>query len=268
MAKRKRVLTEKKIDQFEKEGRGQGEKENYKPWFNIQDVSSHGLSTRVMGWKTNRIHHFLSKNETNFFYECEWNLHVKDIREQFPLHRIDTLEIAKEKGIKHPVDPHSKTPIVMTTDFLLTLEIDGQKKLVARTVKPSSDLENGRTLEKFEIEREYWERQGIDWGIYTELETQKDFVNNVEWLHGAYYLHNDFQQSVYEALLYQLKLSLQNYGKPIIKVLVDFENKFNLENGLGVELFKHLICRKKVEVNISKRIQLHFNVEDIILSVD
>jgi hypothetical protein len=40
MTKRKTGLTEKKISEMEKEGRGQGKGENYKPWIKIQDFPS------------------------------------------------------------------------------------------------------------------------------------------------------------------------------------------------------------------------------------
>ena len=40
MAKRKVTLTEKKIMQMEKEGRGQGIGGSYKPWITIQDFPS------------------------------------------------------------------------------------------------------------------------------------------------------------------------------------------------------------------------------------
>lgn len=43
MSKRKTELTEKKIAEMEKEGRGQGTGEDYKPWINIQDF-------RPMDW--------------------------------------------------------------------------------------------------------------------------------------------------------------------------------------------------------------------------
>ena len=82
-----------------KEGRGQGTGEDYKPWINIQDFPSNGLSTRGKGWKTNRIHQFLSKLERDYFYVLEWNNIVIDIREQFPLIREDTWCIANEKGL-------------------------------------------------------------------------------------------------------------------------------------------------------------------------
>lgn len=48
---------------------------------------------------------------------------------------------------------------------------------VARTIKMKDELLKENVLEKFEIEREYWKRKGIDWGIVTEEEINK---NNCE----------------------------------------------------------------------------------------
>lgn len=45
MAKRKRGFTDSKYEKWLKEGRGQGEKDTYKPWLTIQDVSSMGNAT-------------------------------------------------------------------------------------------------------------------------------------------------------------------------------------------------------------------------------
>ena len=59
-AKTPKGWTEAKIARYVKEGRGQGELSTYKPWLTIQDVPSSGRVHRVMGWKTEREHHFLS----------------------------------------------------------------------------------------------------------------------------------------------------------------------------------------------------------------
>jgi hypothetical protein len=50
---------------------------------------------RVQGWKTNRVHHFISNNELLYFFLLEWSDIVTDIREQYPLEVSSTLEIAK-----------------------------------------------------------------------------------------------------------------------------------------------------------------------------
>ena len=264
MAKRKTELSEKKILEMEKEGRGQGTGENYKPWINIQDVPSSGVSTRGKGWKTNRIHQFLSKLERDYFYVLEWNDAVVDIQEQYPLIREDTWFIANEKGIKHPTDPKSQVPIVMTTDFLLTIKISTGTKQVARTIKPSNELENQRTIEKFEIERAYWESRGIDWGIVTEKEIPKDMVENVEWLHLSYYEIEDLPASTLSTYAQQMKSFIQKYNTSIIEVVTTFDQTFQLEDGMGLEILKHLIARKEFPVNITKKIFTHLWVEDVI----
>ncbi|MGU7859640.1 TnsA endonuclease N-terminal domain-containing protein, partial [Streptococcus suis] len=92
-------------------------------------------------------------------------------QEQYPLLPIEeTIIIANELGIKHPTDLKSGEPIVMTTDFLVTTRNNTEVKKFARTLKYKNELMDKRVLEKFEIERVFWERQEVDWGIVTELE--------------------------------------------------------------------------------------------------
>lgn len=58
------------------------------------------------------------------------------IQEQYPLLPIEeTIIIANELGIKHPTDPKSGEPIVMTTDFLVTTKNNTEVKKFARTLK-------------------------------------------------------------------------------------------------------------------------------------
>lgn len=263
MAKRKTGLTEKKIAEMEKEGRGQGSGENYKPWINIQDFPSNGLVTRSKGWKTNRIHHFLSKLERDYFYTLEWNPSVVDVREQFPLTREDTLFIADNKGIKHPTDPKSQIPIVMTTDFLITLSNANDTTHVARTVKPSKELENERTIEKFEIERTYWEQQNIDWGIITEKELPKNMIENVEWLHSSYFEIENLPYSILRNYAEQMKNFIRKYNISIIELVTEFDQRYQLENGTGLEILKHLIAHQELEVDINQKIFTHLWVEDV-----
>ena len=177
MSKRARTS---KIEKWIKEGRGSGIGSEYKPWLNIQDVSSKGRSTRLRGIKTNRQHEFLSDLERNYFYLTEYSDFVVDIREQFPLLPLEeTIVIADELGLKHPTDPKTHEPIVMTTDFLLTVEKGEGLVELARTIKMKDELLKARVIKKFEIERVYWERRQIDWGIVTELEIPKEMARNI-----------------------------------------------------------------------------------------
>ena len=183
MAKRRYGIDEDKIDRFLKEGRGQGCGAEYRPWLRVQDVSSFGRSSRIHSRKTGREHHLLSDLETAVFLLLDWSNAVTDIREQFPLERDVTRRIASEMGVRHPVDSQSRTEIVMTTDFLADLRTEDGIRLIARSVKPSSELDKERTLEKQEIERRYWEAKDVDWGLITEQDLPAQRINNLRWLH-------------------------------------------------------------------------------------
>lgn len=156
-------------EKYIKERRGIGILEDYKPWLDIRSFPSNGRVTRVNGIKTGRMHTLMSDLELKYFYILEWLDNVVDIREQFPLLDTDmTFDIANKKRIKHPINPIDKTLNVFTTDFMITKKIEDNEILVARTIKYAKDLDKPRTIELFEIEKEYWERKGIDWGIVTE----------------------------------------------------------------------------------------------------
>ena len=100
-----KTWTYKKFEKMIKEGRGTGELENYIPWVQVYDLSSKGYSVRIPGVKANRIHHFLSNLEYHYFLALSYSKKVIDIREQFPLlNYAKTMGIAKERGIRYPVD--------------------------------------------------------------------------------------------------------------------------------------------------------------------
>lgn len=101
-----------------------------------------------------------------------------DIREQFPLPLSKTLPIAERLGVKHHMN--GARPITPTTDFLFTLR-DGT--LLARSVKPSSELSSKRVWEKFDIERTYWEEEGVDCGMVVEKDICRPLARNLLWLH-------------------------------------------------------------------------------------
>lgn len=102
----KLVGLKKKTPRYYKEGRGQGELGNYKPWLTIQDVPSSGRSHRDIGWKTKREHHLLSDIEYNYFCLLDWSDNVIDIREQFPINREIITKIAEDINITHPSEPY------------------------------------------------------------------------------------------------------------------------------------------------------------------
>ncbi|BBN97579.1 TnsA endonuclease N-terminal domain-containing protein [Sporolactobacillus terrae] len=261
MAKHKNSWTEDKIARYYEEGRGSGELSNYKPWLTIQNVPSSGRVHRIKGWKTSRIHHLLSDLERNYFYLLEWADNVIDIREQYPLNREITVNIAANKQISHPIDPSTQTPIVMTTDFFITIRKNERITYIARTIKPSEKLENPRIRDKFEIECTYWQKREVDWGIVTEKDIPKEAVKNIGWMHSSYQLPASSEYN----LVSELSAFLQKSKDSILLSLRNFDKSYRLEDGTALSLFKYLLARKSIIFDVKKKFSLSQLPADLII---
>ena len=264
MAKRTRKLN---IDKLIKEGRGTGVGKAYKPWIKIQDVPSLGRSTRLKGIKTGRQHEFLSDMEKNYFYILEYSDLVTDIREQYPLLPIEeTLTIANELGIEPPKNPKNGENIVMTTDFLVTKEVQGKMINIARTIKPKDMLMNKRVIEKFEIERVYWERRKIDWGIVTDQEIDKVLTKNISFFHGYYNIDEldsfaDIDEAEFEDLILEYIKRIVDAKASVREVSSIFDKDMSLQKGTGIAIFKHLLAKKVISIDLLEAININKKME-------
>ena len=260
MAKRKREMTASKIERYIKEGRGQGTGKDYIPWLRVQDVPSLGRSTRGLGWTTGRGYELFSDNERDYCYLLDYSDEVTDIREQYPLLPLEeTLMIAEKIGVKHPTDPKTGEPVVITTDFLVTYK----DKQIARTVKPSSEIEDERTIEKFEIERMYWESHHVDWGIIVDSDLPRRLIRNIEYVHKEY--HNEDVERLGAYAVHQLKLMLSDLlarGEAISKACLACNERMGLEPGTALAMFRHFIARKIWSVNMNERIEPMLPAQD------
>ena len=253
MAKRKRQFTEAKIERMIQEGRGQGSGKDYLPWLTIQDVPSEGRATRGVGWTTGRRHQLLSDIERDYFYLLDYCDDVTDIREQFPLLPLEETQMIAEKiGVEHPKDPKTGIPIVMTTDFLITY----REKTLARTVKPSAELENERTIAKFEIERIYWDSRHVDWGIITDLDLPDTFIRNIEWVHKEFHNEDVPALGIFTIRNLQQMLSARLHnGEVISRACLACDEQLGLDAGTSLALFRHFIARKIWSVDMTERIK-------------
>jgi hypothetical protein len=257
MAKRNRTSDQKVIDRRWKEGRGSGRGALYKPWLRIQDVPSHGLVTRIKGWKTGRIHHLMSILELRYFLTLEWALNVIDIREQYPLDLEETLAIAKHLGIAHPLDRKTKYPMVMTTDFVVTVNESFGLIDIARTTKYVKEFRKRRVPEKFEVERMTWVSRDVDWGITTDRDI--DFVptENVRWVH-PYRNMSRYQTITDECIRHVEKFlapRLMN-GKEVLSALADeCDRKLGLKVGMSLKIIRHLIANRRIRTDMRTLIE-------------
>ncbi|WP_303852491.1 TnsA endonuclease N-terminal domain-containing protein [Seleniivibrio woodruffii] len=205
-----------------------------------------------MGYKTGRVHHFLSDYESGYYYLLEWADNVTDIREQFPLDINETKEIAELINVRHPA--YKGSDIVMTTDFVVTIK---SGLTIARTVKFSKDLEDKRILEKFSIEQEYWVRRGVDWGIVTEKELDKVLIQNIKFF--LPYKTHVCDEKIVETILSEISC-----GKGRLKeVLAYSDNYFELETGSSLNVFKALVAGKKLALDMEKRFSVTMNCDEI-----
>jgi hypothetical protein len=163
----------KKMTKWEREGRGEGTGKNYRPALKVREVPSLGRSTRTNSPKLGRHLVLLSDIERNFALLLNWSDLVADIREQFPLPLEETIDISESLGIKHPCDDKNGQFFQMTSDFYVTFT---DKSEMVVSVKPYKELSKKRTIEKFEIERSFWEKKGIPWRIVTEKDIPKSCI--------------------------------------------------------------------------------------------
>ncbi|MEH2530802.1 hypothetical protein V1277_002822 [Bradyrhizobium sp. AZCC 1588] len=180
MARRRYAWTEKRIAKFLREGRGLGIGASYTPWLTVSDIPSLGKCHRLFWPVTGREHHLLSDLEYYAFLRKCFDDRTLDIREQFPLPRHETLEIATKLGVKHP--KINGVYIVMTTDLLVTRSTSSGPIERAYAVKPDDELLDRRTMEKLDIERTYWEKKGVTWAIIPGSSLRGNVSFNLEWI--------------------------------------------------------------------------------------
>ena len=249
MGKKRPVWDYQHYLRYLKEGRGQGTGPAYKPWIYIHDFPSRGISARVQGRTTGRIHHLLSRNEEFYFFILDADPEVKDIREQFPLRLSETMEISRKLNIKHPWK--GSFPFVMTTDFLVTRS-DG---LHARTVKCSDELDNPRVVEKFMIEHAYWSSKGIEWKIVTEKQIDRDKSLNYQWLCSGETPENIIPDpSVRQAARETLLSLVDRDGLLKAAHIRAFEKAFHLSPGSAISFYKSLILDNSISPDLGRKL--------------
>jgi len=233
-------LTQAQIDRRLKDGRGQGQGVDYKPFIYTRDVSSLGRSHRLPGSKTRRLHHLLSDLELAIFLTLDRSPHVTDIREQFPMRVEDTVRIAEELGLPH--GRYKGTPQVLTSDFLVDFE-DPQRPSIAIQAKYSADLQKPEVIERLELERRYWQEKGIPWVIVTEREVSREAFANIQWLYPAH-AEDDIAQD--DLAHYQQLFLLEFQRHPdqkLTAIAQGLDTSGQLEAGLALYWLRQLLAR-------------------------
>ncbi|HEX8362607.1 MAG TPA: TnsA endonuclease N-terminal domain-containing protein, partial [Longimicrobium sp.] len=232
---------------------GEGEGADYKPWLTVRSFGSRGIARRILGRTVDRVHHVFSNLERDCFVLLDWNDAVTDIREQYPLHPIEeTLSIADELSYGHPRAQRKRKgewvtePVVMTSDFRVTLCGEADPPEVVISVKELQELNDVHTLEKLEVERCYWERRGVPWVIVTERELPRALVDNLSFLaaHRAAEGHAVPAPRMREALAVVAAELEAAVSEPTASVCSGCDSRLGLAPGACLALVWHALATK------------------------
>ncbi|PNY74872.1 TnsA endonuclease N-terminal domain-containing protein [Pseudomonas fluorescens] len=252
----RRFASKQDIERHIANGFGAGAGAGYVPWLRVQDVPSIGRSHKIPGVKIERIHHLLSDLERAYHLICEFSEDVVDIREQYPLLPVQSTQaIARAIGVRYPNYKATAVPIVMTTDFLLTVrQPNGDFKSVARTIKYQQDLEgkdSTRTLEKLEVERRFWTSQDVDWSIVTEELFTPDLIKNLGLLRRYSQLPRVLMSPDLHFEFLEILESSKPYPWSTSECLRKIAKRLSIPYAEARDVFFNLIWRKLIQIDLS-----------------
>lgn len=229
---------------------------DYEPIIHYRDFSSRGIVSRLKGRKVERVYSLLSTLKRDFFILCETlTPGFIDLKEQISLDINETKNIAETLGIRHPsYFPKGKKEKVlsqMSTDFLLTYEIDGKIFKHAFNVKYKKDLNKKSHLEKIKIELEYWKERNIPLSIISENDINKTLVSNISMLRN---LKEPTPEEEY--LFNEFKSFIKTSKDSLIETLENFALVNETQFEIAFYLFKLAIYRGFIEIELDKPIDL------------
>lgn len=139
----------------------------------------------------------------------------------------------------------------MTTDQLLTVVSPQGPSYRAVSVKPQSDSDKQRVLEKVDIERVCWELLGVRFNYFTGNELTITQSRNIDWATSPFReppIHFSDEQVDYA--LSTIKLG-QCFIEDVCNKLIEMEIT-SIDNSLL--LIRYLIAEKYIEVDLSQNI--------------
>lgn len=240
VASQRKVFTRSTFAKWIKEGRGNGEYADYKPWLTVRDLPSLGRVHRVFGHKSRRTHHLLSDLELAAFLLLEWHPEVTQIREQFPLIYEDTKQVSEKIGVSHPSDGgHDQ---YMSSDFLID-SLNKQERKFVWQAKYASGLTDKRTIEKLEIERRYWLGKEYSWYLITEKQIPSVVFNNIKWLYPAERYEEEPELEQQKIEFYAHHFAKQPH-KTVISICKELDAAYDLPLGESLYEVRTLLAKR------------------------
>jgi hypothetical protein len=258
MTRLRYVFDEARVQRFIAEGRGKGQGPAYRPWLQIQDVPSTGRSHRPHGIKSQRVHHLLSDGEWKCFLKLEGTPSVVDIQEQFPMDRLETYNIARRLGFRHPRTLDG-TPYVMTLDFLVIETVPGGLRTVPFTFKYDPVTLSLRQQELMAITREFCRSHGMELQLLDQSFFDEPFNINYDSVRGYhdisqldFYGHTDVA-GIAKAVLGEISAGSKDTLLGACRWLAE---AFRATPLVVFQVAMHLVSRGVLRVNLSSTVGL------------
>ncbi len=248
MASKKSAISNAKYDRWIKEGRGAGQNADYKPWLTVRDFPSKGRVHRVFGHMSQRTHHLFSDLELAVFLLLEWHSEVTQVREQFPLQIDVTRQLSIDAGIKHP--NISGNEMYMSTDFLVDSTSKSEPKF-ALQAKYANTINDSRTVEKLELERQYWKTKSVPWYLITEREIPEIILKNIQWLYPSQKeeIPEEHARQQIEYFSYHLN---KDPNKTLIALCKELDAAYDLPLGESLYEMRFLLAKRYLTFDIFK----------------
>ncbi|QHE87136.1 TnsA endonuclease N-terminal domain-containing protein [Hydrogenophaga sp. BPS33] len=180
-----------------------------------------------------------------------------DYLSQFPLPRDITLAVARELGIRHPIYPKTRVPVVMTLDALVTTRtVENQLLRCAWDAKPHSELDNKRTLEKLSLVRGACALLGYPHQVFTDKTVPRTTIRSIEWLSAARNRAGECQVETEMLRAHKVTLVADLWNKRPRKTIDQYctrsDASNNLPPGLSLRALKQLVLEDVLSVDITK----------------
>ena len=251
-----KVWTEERIERHYKEGRGSGVGAQYRPLLEVHDVPSLGLARRAPGVTTGRVHHLLSNVEYQFFLMLDWAADITDIREQYPVNRELTQDMALTLRIKHPCYPGTNVATLMSTDFLVNRLADGENTLEAFDIKRSEAAEDERTLEKLELMRASLEELQVPHRLVYHSMLPKAKIERLEWIRFGLLRDGEHQPfaGYFEAHCARMAIDLATAPKklPLNEYCSVYDARCSAPRGTGLRIAQMLMHNRVLIPNLAE----------------
>lgn len=250
----KGVTLQRQLGWIRKHEESRIEGNTYLPLWTVHDVKSRGVKCKIKHFTENRVVHLLSQNEVCQFLLLAFDQTVINTKEQFALPLSETLAIAKELEVKHPVYPGTNVPMVQTLDFLC--DTNAGTKGVA--VKQHDEIFKIRSVEKLAIQEAYCAKNKYDFEMATSEELKIEPVRNLERM----YRHRKTSAALLpmcdEWLSIFLTLVELNPQERTSRLLRISSEEAGIDYSVAAHFFYGSIWRHKLDINWDRPLFLEF----------